>query len=232
MGTPRTGRVVFAASTPGRCAAPPAPPIITRSPRSSSAAACSKNRSGVRWAEMTRVSKGTPKSAKTSAARRIIGQSLALPISIPTSGESFAEPCAEECADVCAEECADVCEEDVCVIIPQFYPLPRPRPNFLEKSQPPVVQCRSQVAAWECVSPSAAWQISLSFPSPAPTLSFPSSAWECVPAKLCFATSTPASAPVVDCIPDRNDPPPRQQGNGGQKTNLLSSRNFHSATAE
>ena len=34
-------------------------------------------------------------------------------------------------------------------------------------------------------------------------LSFPISAWECVPAKLCFA-----SAPVGDCIPDRNDPPP------------------------
>ena len=34
-GTPSTGTSVFAASMPGRCAAPPAPAIITRSPRSS-----------------------------------------------------------------------------------------------------------------------------------------------------------------------------------------------------
>ena len=33
MGTPRTGRVVFAATTPGRCAAPPAPAMNTSTPR-------------------------------------------------------------------------------------------------------------------------------------------------------------------------------------------------------
>ena len=38
--------------------------------------------------------------------------------------------------------------------------------------------------------------------SPAKALSFPSSAWECVPAKLCFA-------PVGYYIPDRNAPHPR-----------------------
>ena len=56
-------------------------------------------------------------------------------------------------------------------------------------------------------------------------MSFPSSAWECVPAKRCFATSIPAPtsghpqapqplAPVGDCIPDRNDPPPQEPSNG------------------
>ena len=55
-------------------------------------------------------------------------------------------------------------------------------------------------------------------------MSFPSSAWECVPAKLCFATSIPAATsghpssaantPVGDCIPDRNDPPPQEPSNG------------------
>jgi hypothetical protein len=35
IGTPRTGSVVCAASTPARCAAPPAAPITTSSPRAS-----------------------------------------------------------------------------------------------------------------------------------------------------------------------------------------------------
>ena len=34
IGTPMTGRSVWAATIPGRCAAPPAPAMITRSPRS------------------------------------------------------------------------------------------------------------------------------------------------------------------------------------------------------
>ena len=55
-GTPSTGRWVFAAAMPGRCAAPPAPATITCSPRSAAEAAYSNSRSGVRWADTTRVS--------------------------------------------------------------------------------------------------------------------------------------------------------------------------------
>jgi hypothetical protein len=33
IGTPMTGRIVLAASIPGRCAAPPAPATMTRIPR-------------------------------------------------------------------------------------------------------------------------------------------------------------------------------------------------------
>src|SRR5262249_31943699 len=38
-GTPSTGTVVFAASTPARCAAPPAPAMMQRSPRGSASSA-------------------------------------------------------------------------------------------------------------------------------------------------------------------------------------------------
>jgi hypothetical protein len=38
-GTPSTGTIVFADSMPGRCAAPPAPAMIARSPRPSAASA-------------------------------------------------------------------------------------------------------------------------------------------------------------------------------------------------
>ena len=55
-GTPSTGREVFAAVMPGRCAAPPAPAISTSRPRPRAALAYSKSRSGVRCAETTRVS--------------------------------------------------------------------------------------------------------------------------------------------------------------------------------
>ena len=52
-GTPSTGTVVLAASMPGRCAAPPAPAMITRMPRSLASAAYSNMSSGVRWADTT-----------------------------------------------------------------------------------------------------------------------------------------------------------------------------------
>ncbi len=38
-GTPSTGSVVFEASMPGRCAAPPAPAMIARKPRARARAA-------------------------------------------------------------------------------------------------------------------------------------------------------------------------------------------------
>ncbi len=39
---------------PGKCAAPPAPAMITSNPRPSAAAAYSASNSGVRWAETMR----------------------------------------------------------------------------------------------------------------------------------------------------------------------------------
>ena len=56
IGTPSTGSNVFAAATPARCAAPPAPAIITSMPRDSADEIYSTSRSGVRCAERTRAS--------------------------------------------------------------------------------------------------------------------------------------------------------------------------------
>ena len=67
-GTPSTGSTVLAAAMPGRCAAPPAPAISTSRPRASALPAYSKSRSGVRCAETTRTSCGTPSCSSVSAA--------------------------------------------------------------------------------------------------------------------------------------------------------------------
>ena len=66
-GTPSTGSIVCAATMPGRCAAPPAPAMITSRPRASASRAYSAIQSGVRCAETTRHSCGTPNA---SAPRR------------------------------------------------------------------------------------------------------------------------------------------------------------------
>src|SRR5690606_15305904 len=87
-GTPTTGSVVPAAIMPGRWAAPPAPATITFRPRPAAARAESAIASGVRSAERTRASEGTPKSRRTAAATSITGQSLSLPMAMPTSGWS------------------------------------------------------------------------------------------------------------------------------------------------
>src|SRR5258708_7731325 len=71
MGTPSTGTTVFAAIIPGRCAAPPAPAMITRRPRPAAASAYSNSRSGVRCAETTRTSCPTPNFFSTSTVPRI-----------------------------------------------------------------------------------------------------------------------------------------------------------------
>ncbi len=55
-GTPMTGTRVLAAVMPGRCAAPPAPAMMTLRPRSSAVSAYSNRRSGVRCADTTRTS--------------------------------------------------------------------------------------------------------------------------------------------------------------------------------
>jgi len=70
--------------TPARCAAPPAPAMITRNPRSAALRANSAVASGVRWAESTRDSLGTPRSSSVWTAWRIVSQSDLLPITTAT----------------------------------------------------------------------------------------------------------------------------------------------------
>ena len=84
IGTPITGKLVKAATIPGKCAAPPAPAIITCKPLLRAVFAYSTIRSGVRCAETTVNSKGILKVFKVSAAACMIGKSLSLPIMIPT----------------------------------------------------------------------------------------------------------------------------------------------------
>ena len=54
-GTPSTGNRVMLATMPGRCAAPPAPAMMTLKPAPSAPLAKSTSRSGVRWAETIRL---------------------------------------------------------------------------------------------------------------------------------------------------------------------------------
>ncbi len=61
-GTPMTGSGVYAARTPGRCAALPAAAIITSMPLDSASEAKRAALSGVRCAEQTSTSVSTPKS--------------------------------------------------------------------------------------------------------------------------------------------------------------------------
>ncbi len=56
IGTPSTGSGVIEAAMPGRCAAPPAPAMITLKPLSRAPCAKSYRRLGVRWAETMRAS--------------------------------------------------------------------------------------------------------------------------------------------------------------------------------
>ena len=89
MGTPSTGNTVFDAVIPGKCAAPPAPAIITSIPRFSALPAYSKSKSGVLCAETTRVSCGTQSSSNMCAACCIVSQSEVDPMMIPTSALPF-----------------------------------------------------------------------------------------------------------------------------------------------
>src|SRR5713101_35417 len=85
-GTPRTGRTVFEAVMPGRCAAPPAPAMMTSMPRLSALEAYLKSRSGVRWAETTRVSCGTPRALSVLETNFMVSQSEPEPMMMPTRG--------------------------------------------------------------------------------------------------------------------------------------------------
>ncbi len=64
-GIPMTGSVVWAATTPAKCAAPPAAAIKTCRPRWRADAAYSRTASGDRWALITCTSWGTPNSSST-----------------------------------------------------------------------------------------------------------------------------------------------------------------------
>src|SRR5436190_18162735 len=86
-GTPMTGTTVCAAIMPGRCAAPPAPAMITSMPRPAAAHAYSAISVGVRCADTTRFSCGTPKRVSISSASRIVSQSDLLPMITATSSD-------------------------------------------------------------------------------------------------------------------------------------------------
>ena len=90
IGTPSTGRSVCAATTPARCAAPPAAAISTSMPRASAAPTYSTVAPGVRCAESTRHSCATPKRASVSLAFFMVSQSDLLPMRMPTRGLSSA----------------------------------------------------------------------------------------------------------------------------------------------
>src|SRR2546427_5199803 len=85
IGTPITGRVVCAAITPARWAAPPAPAMITRMPRPAALRAYSAVRSGERCAEVTAISYAMPNSSRALPASRMISRSESLPMTIETS---------------------------------------------------------------------------------------------------------------------------------------------------
>ena len=71
---------------PGRCAAPPAPAMITSTPRPSAPLANSAIQAGVRCADTTWRSCGTPKRSSTSTACFIVSQSEVEPMMTATSG--------------------------------------------------------------------------------------------------------------------------------------------------
>ena len=86
MGTPSTGKSVLAAATPARCAAPPAPAMITSIPRPSAPPMYSSTRAGVRCADITRTSWGMPSASSAWDAWLMVSQSDLDPMMIATSG--------------------------------------------------------------------------------------------------------------------------------------------------
>ena len=87
-GTPSTGSTVCDATMPGRCAAPPAPAMITWMPRASAPCANSAIHTGVRCAETTSFSYGDAELSRISTAWDIVSQSEVEPMMTATSGLS------------------------------------------------------------------------------------------------------------------------------------------------
>src|SRR5262245_23466148 len=92
IGTPMTGNGDTAARTPGRCAAPPAPAMITPIPRSAADRPYASVSSGIRCADETSASKPTSNSLHASAAACMIGQSESDPMTIPTRASDIPPP--------------------------------------------------------------------------------------------------------------------------------------------
>src|SRR5438309_1433997 len=92
MGTAITGKVVSAATTPARCAAPPAATITTFSPLSMAVLAYSCVRAGERCAETTSISNGIENFASIFADSFITGRSVSEPMMMPTRGLSLESP--------------------------------------------------------------------------------------------------------------------------------------------
>src|SRR5207248_8591074 len=79
----------WAAITPGRCAAPSPPVIITRVHRLAGLRAKSVVPSGLRCAERILCSLGTPSSSRSWTEWRIVSQSDALPMTTATNAGDF-----------------------------------------------------------------------------------------------------------------------------------------------
>ena len=91
-------RDVIAAIMPGRCAAPPAPAIMTLKPAARAPSAKATMRCGVRCAETIRTSQAMSSAPSTAAASDIVSQSDWLPMTIAicaATGVATA-PCAPE----------------------------------------------------------------------------------------------------------------------------------------
>src|SRR6478672_8385353 len=88
IGTPITGSSVYAAITPGRAAALPAPAMMTRTPRSAAVEEYSATPRGSRWADSTFISNVIARSSSSSAAACMTSLSDSDPIRIPTCGPS------------------------------------------------------------------------------------------------------------------------------------------------
>ena len=86
MGTAMTGRMVSAAMTPARWAAPPAPAMMTRMPRAAASRLNSLVRAGERWAEQMSISWGMSKRSRALAASFMMSRSLSLPMMMETTG--------------------------------------------------------------------------------------------------------------------------------------------------
>ena len=83
-GTPMTGKSVFAAMAPARCAALPAAAMIAPKPSACAERANAAHASGVRCADRIRTSTGISSDLSFSTAFLIVPRSLSLPITIAT----------------------------------------------------------------------------------------------------------------------------------------------------
>src|SRR5690242_11739133 len=92
-GTPITGFVVNEATTPGRCAAIPAPAMNTAQPSRSESVMICFVRSGERCADATVIVYGTPASSSAAAAWDIVSASESEPMMMRTQGLLSAIEC-------------------------------------------------------------------------------------------------------------------------------------------